>query len=91
MRRCGGAELVVAVARQLDAALEQRERLVERQVAVLELLDDLLELGDGGFEVLDGIGVMTSVSRVLDAAGQLAFGERDAHAVAGRARRAPTE
>ena len=51
----GGAELVVAVARQLDAALEERERLVERQVAVFELLDDLLELGNGRLEVFDGI------------------------------------
>ena len=55
MRRSAAAELIVAVARQLDAAFEQRQRLVERQVAVLELLDDLLELGNGGFKVFDGL------------------------------------
>ena len=32
----------------------ERERLLERQVAFLELLDDRFELGDRGFEVLDG-------------------------------------
>ncbi len=46
----------MAVARERHAALEERERLVERQVAVLELLDDGFELRDGGLEVLDGIG-----------------------------------
>src|SRR5262245_17425444 len=36
------AELIVAVAGERDATLEQPERLVERQIAVFELLDDLL-------------------------------------------------
>ena len=49
----GGAQLIVAVAGQRHAAFEQGERLVERQVAVFELLHDLLELGDGGFEIAD--------------------------------------
>ena len=43
----------VAEARELDAALVERERLLERQVAFLELLDDRFELGDRGFEVFD--------------------------------------
>src|SRR5579862_4830944 len=50
------AELLVAVARELDAALEERERRVERQIALLELLHDLFEFGDCGLEVLDGRG-----------------------------------
>ena len=36
----------VTEARQLHAALVQRQRLLERQVAFFELLDDRLELGD---------------------------------------------
>ena len=49
----GLLELRVAEARELHAALEERERLLEREVALFERLDDRLELGDGGFEVLD--------------------------------------
>ena len=52
----------VAEARQLHAALVQRQRLLERQVAFLELLDDRFELGDRGFEVLDGgVGHVSAV------------------------------
>ena len=36
----------VAEPRQLHAALVERERLLEREVAFFELLDDRLELGD---------------------------------------------
>ena len=43
----------VAEARQLHPALVQRERLLERHVAFLELLHGRFELGDGGFEVFD--------------------------------------
>ena len=50
----GFLEPRMAEPRQLDAALVERERLLERQVAFLELLDDRLELGDRGFEVLNG-------------------------------------
>jgi hypothetical protein len=39
-------ELRVAEARELDAALVERQRLLEREVAFLELLDDRFELGD---------------------------------------------
>src|SRR5881296_3317005 len=39
--------------RELHAALVQRQRLFEREVAFLELLDDRFELGDRGFEVFD--------------------------------------
>src|SRR6266851_5627057 len=39
---------------ELHAALVERQRLLERQVALFKLLDDRLELGDRGFEVLDG-------------------------------------
>ena len=46
-------ELGVAEARELHAALEELERLLEREIAFLERLDDRLELGDGGLEVLD--------------------------------------
>src|SRR5262252_3924560 len=44
----------VAEARQLDAAFVKAERLFESELTVLQLLDDRFELGDGGFEVLDG-------------------------------------
>jgi hypothetical protein len=40
-------------ARQLHATLVQGERLLERQVAFFELLDDAVELGDCAFEVFD--------------------------------------
>src|SRR5476649_1468653 len=50
----GLLELRMAEARELDAALVQRERLLEREVALFELLDDRFELGDRRFEVLDG-------------------------------------
>src|SRR5665213_1897468 len=43
----------VAEARQLHAAFVEHQRLLERQVAVLELLHGRLELGDRGFKVLD--------------------------------------
>ena len=43
----------VAEAGQLHAALVELQRRFERQVAFFELLDDRLELGDRGFEVLD--------------------------------------
>ena len=46
-------ESPVAVAREGDAALVQLERGLERQIAVLDLLDDAFELGDGGLEILD--------------------------------------
>jgi len=45
---------LVAEARQVDAALVKRERLLEGQVAFLELLDDRLEFDDSGLEILDG-------------------------------------
>ncbi len=44
----------VAKTRELDAALVQLERFLERQVSLFELLDDGLELGDRRFEVLNG-------------------------------------
>mgnify|MGYP003694185165 CR=1 FL=1 len=44
----------MAEPRELDAAFVERERLFEREVAFLELLDDGFELGDGRFEVFDG-------------------------------------
>ncbi len=67
MRRLGLFEPCVAEARQVDAALVELQRRFERQVALLELLDDGLELGDGGLEVLDGRDPRVSVSgrRVL--------------------------
>src|SRR5262245_46984598 len=43
----------VTEARKLYAAFVERERLLERQVALLELLHDRLELGNSGFEILD--------------------------------------
>ena len=52
-RRSASSSLRVAEARQLHAALEELERLFEREVAVLELLDDRLELGDRRFKILD--------------------------------------
>ena len=45
---------LVASRGRLDAALVQRQRLLEREVALLELLDDGFELGDRRFEVFDG-------------------------------------
>src|SRR4051794_26469550 len=50
----GLLELRVAEARELHAALVQRERLLEGEVAFLELLDDRVELGERRFEVFDG-------------------------------------
>ena len=55
----GVLEPGVTEARELHAALVQRQRLLEREVAFLELLDDRLELGDRAFEVLDGSISMT--------------------------------
>ena len=49
----GFLEPGMAEARQLHAALVELERFLECEVAFLELLDDGLELGDGGFEVLN--------------------------------------
>src|SRR5260370_965199 len=43
----------VTEAGQLNTALVQRERLLEGQIALFELLDDRFELRDRGFEVLD--------------------------------------
>src|SRR5688572_8168809 len=43
----------VAEPRELHAAFEQLQRLLERDVAVLELLDDRVELRQRGFEILD--------------------------------------
>ena len=39
--------------RELNAALVKLERLLEREVSFLELLDDGFELGDRRLEVLD--------------------------------------
>src|SRR5262249_39603110 len=47
-------EPCVAEAGELDAALVERQRLLEGEVAVLELLHDRFELGDGGLEVFNG-------------------------------------
>ena len=65
----------------LIRAFEERERLVERQVALFELLDDFLELGDRRFEILDRGGrrrcrhARVSVrAGWFHAAGQLALG-----------------
>src|SRR6185436_8796236 len=44
----------VAEARELDAALVERQRRLERQVARFELLHDLFELAERSFEILDG-------------------------------------
>ena len=49
----GFFEAGVAEARELHAPLVELQRGFERQVALFELLDDGLELGDGGFEILD--------------------------------------
>lgn len=49
------SEPIVAEARERDAALEQRERLLERQVTLFERTDDGVELGDGLLEIC-GIG-----------------------------------
>ena len=54
MRRSASFEAGVAEARELHAALVERQRLLERQVALFELLDDRFQLGDRRFEVLDG-------------------------------------
>src|SRR5690606_39053881 len=45
-------ESVVAEARETDAAFEQRERLLERKVALLERVHDLVEFGHCRLEVL---------------------------------------
>src|SRR5262249_40930243 len=50
----GLLELRMAEPRELDTPLVEGQRLLERQVTLLELLDDGLELGDGGFKVFDG-------------------------------------
>src|SRR5262245_22757247 len=47
----GLLESALADARQLHAALEVTQRLVERQVALLEFLDDRFQLGDRALEV----------------------------------------
>src|SRR4051812_9780616 len=49
----GLLEARVAEARELHAALVELQRLLERQVALFQLLDDAFELGDRGLEVLD--------------------------------------
>src|SRR5580765_1534261 len=46
----GLLELRMAEARELHAALVQRQRLLEGEVPVLEFLDDRLELGNRRFE-----------------------------------------
>src|SRR5206468_10259300 len=43
----------VTEAGELHATLVERQRLLERQIALLELLDDRFELGDGAFEIFD--------------------------------------
>jgi hypothetical protein len=58
-------------ARELDAALEELERLLEREVSLLERLDDRLELGQRGFEIFDrGIngvsGLLSAYPRSVD-------------------------
>src|SRR4051794_28284422 len=50
----GLLELRMAEAGELHAALVQRQRLLEGEIAFLELLDDRLELGDRRLEVFDG-------------------------------------
>ena len=52
MRRSASSSLRVTEARQLHAALEQRERLLQREVALFELRHDGLELGERGFEIV---------------------------------------
>src|SRR5262249_38944394 len=54
----------VAEAGQLHPAFVELQRLLEREIAVLGLLDDRLELGNRRFEVLDG-GVAHAVSVTL--------------------------
>src|SRR5258708_1803699 len=44
----------MAKARELNAPLVKRERLFERQIAVLEFLDDRFEFGDRALEVFNG-------------------------------------
>jgi hypothetical protein len=39
--------------RELDAALVEGERLLEGEVALLELLDERIELGERRLEILD--------------------------------------
>ena len=51
----GMAQGFLAAARQRDAALELPERLLERQLAQLEALDDFLELGERRLEIRDGL------------------------------------
>ena len=56
----------LAVARQRDAALEGLQRLIERQIAALEPLDERFELGErlleiGGLWLLRGHVVAESV------------------------------
>src|SRR5882762_7685944 len=54
----------VTEARELHAALVQRQRLLERQVALFELLDYRFELGDGAFEVFDRrVGHVAALNR----------------------------
>src|SRR5258706_6702176 len=62
-------ELRVAEAGQADAALVQLQRRLERKVALLELLDDCLELGDRRLAILAG-GI--HISRQLAARSQRA-------------------
>src|SRR5262249_40095045 len=57
-------ELRMAEARQLDAALEQCERLLEGEVPLFERLDDGFQFGDRRFEVLDG-RIVAHVSSTL--------------------------
>src|SRR3954447_18189393 len=62
----GLLELRVAEARQLDAALIQGERLLEREVAFLELFDDRFQLGDRRFEVFDRrVGHVSALERMV--------------------------
>jgi hypothetical protein len=51
----GVLETRVAKLRQRHAALVQRERLLQREIAVFELFHDRLELGDGRFEIPNGV------------------------------------
>src|SRR5262245_60565913 len=51
---CSFFEACVTEAGELHAAFVERERLLERLIAFLEFLDDGFQLGDRGFEVLDG-------------------------------------
>src|SRR6185295_16467121 len=46
-------EARVTEARQLDAALVELQRLLEREVAFFQLLHDAFELGDRRLEILD--------------------------------------